>query len=393
MDMKDVAAISYEKSFNKKWWESKRSSALKGSGVGKALDEWQKNCKKPIPQMIQRELEAAESTCAALRKALKGALAKCGDKQKETVAGCKKYLQLVNDFSSDVADRAKKIGNDMTSMSVALEGFATKIVPTATKRVNDAAASLPERRKKIQPWLALAAKPMTDKEKETLLKTVEDEQKALAAVLEDIGAGGEIVKKGLEVLEKTLAECRKQPQFRPALAKHAKTVAVFQDVWDIRYNDCQDVQNEVLEVFVALTKTATSDGAAEAMKEKAKVLKVSPQFMSLGENLTMCKEWVAAIVEFQKNPQGLTDQQWDKVEFIERELKAAVTTSKGNLRIMERWYKPVPQLYAAWKSNPTVADNYRKAATLYQEYKAAFEKFQKLAPAVQAALDKLYEQR
>ena len=43
MKKKDVASISYKTAFNKTWWESKRSSKVKGCGVGNALDRWQKN--------------------------------------------------------------------------------------------------------------------------------------------------------------------------------------------------------------------------------------------------------------------------------------------------------------------------------------------------------------
>jgi hypothetical protein len=51
MDKQEVAAITIAKSFNKKWWESKRSSKAKGSGVGKALDGWQQTCKKAPESM------------------------------------------------------------------------------------------------------------------------------------------------------------------------------------------------------------------------------------------------------------------------------------------------------------------------------------------------------
>lgn len=87
------------KKFTRKEWEDNASSACKGSGVGKALDLWQKNCTKSISEMTEPELDKAMMTAKALASAFGVAEKKCDPKaQKETIAGIGKYEEIVKDF-------------------------------------------------------------------------------------------------------------------------------------------------------------------------------------------------------------------------------------------------------------------------------------------------------
>lgn len=107
----DIASIKLgSAAFTKKWWEDNRSFFARGSGVGKALDLWQKTCKKKIDQMSPDELQTATGTCDTLRSALLTAKKKVGGKDKATTKACEAYLKVVDDFANDVSALLKKSG-------------------------------------------------------------------------------------------------------------------------------------------------------------------------------------------------------------------------------------------------------------------------------------------
>lgn len=87
------------KLFTKKEWEDNRSSAAKGSGVGKALDAWNAKCPNNLQTITLKEIADAFTTATALDKALDVARKKCDPKaQKETIAGIDAYKTVVADY-------------------------------------------------------------------------------------------------------------------------------------------------------------------------------------------------------------------------------------------------------------------------------------------------------
>ncbi len=84
------------KTFSRKEWEDNRSTAAKGSGVGKALDAWKAKCSYDMQAITVQEIADAYSAASALDKALDVALKKCDPKaQKETIAGIGAYKDVV----------------------------------------------------------------------------------------------------------------------------------------------------------------------------------------------------------------------------------------------------------------------------------------------------------
>jgi hypothetical protein len=87
------------KTFTKKEWQDNRSSVAKGSGVGKALDAWQKDCPSKINSLDKAGVATAFKTAKALDAALTVAEKKCNPKQqKETIAGIKAYKDKVEEY-------------------------------------------------------------------------------------------------------------------------------------------------------------------------------------------------------------------------------------------------------------------------------------------------------
>jgi hypothetical protein len=84
------------KLFTKKEWQDNRSTAAKGSGVGKALDVWQAKCTFNLKNATVKEIADAFAAASALDKALDVARKMCDPKaQKETIAGIDAYKDVV----------------------------------------------------------------------------------------------------------------------------------------------------------------------------------------------------------------------------------------------------------------------------------------------------------
>ncbi|QDU41049.1 hypothetical protein Mal4_54140 [Maioricimonas rarisocia] len=102
------------KKFTKKEWQDNRSRACAGSGVGKALDKWQKDCPAKISEMDAGQVTKAMMTAKALAAALQVAAKKCDKKkQKETLAGIARYEAIVSRYQTllkqaDVALKKRK---------------------------------------------------------------------------------------------------------------------------------------------------------------------------------------------------------------------------------------------------------------------------------------------
>lgn len=65
------------KAMTKKEWQDNRSRACHGSGVGKALDQWQKSCPSKIGTLNLVQIKQAEQVCKLLKTALDTAAKKC----------------------------------------------------------------------------------------------------------------------------------------------------------------------------------------------------------------------------------------------------------------------------------------------------------------------------
>lgn len=104
MDRKDLAQIKLgSPAFTSKWWKDKRADATKGSGVAKALDDWQKACPKdpgkmPSPAAAEAASKAAKALIAAMTKAK----AKSA-KDKDNAEACGLYVKLATDYLGKIS--------------------------------------------------------------------------------------------------------------------------------------------------------------------------------------------------------------------------------------------------------------------------------------------------
>ncbi len=111
------------KLMTKKEWQDNRSSVAKGSGVGKALDAWQKHCDFNINSMTTDKLKAASQAANVLMSALDVAEKKCDKKkQKETIDGIKKYRTIAKNYQKCLKDFAPSLAKRM-KFTKEVDGF------------------------------------------------------------------------------------------------------------------------------------------------------------------------------------------------------------------------------------------------------------------------------
>ena len=109
MDKKTVASISFAKSFNKKWWDSNRSSKIKGTGTGALLDVWAKACPPAVEKMSGDQIKSAKAACEKLETSFHNAAKMCGKTEQDDADGIKKLLGLLETYQHLLGEREKAI--------------------------------------------------------------------------------------------------------------------------------------------------------------------------------------------------------------------------------------------------------------------------------------------
>lgn len=98
------------KKMTKKEWQDNRDMVCKGSGVGKALDAWQKNCPDDFNGATADIVKKATAANKALLDALVVAEKKCDKtRHKDMIAGISKYRLVATNYGKCIDDAAKKV--------------------------------------------------------------------------------------------------------------------------------------------------------------------------------------------------------------------------------------------------------------------------------------------
>jgi len=112
------------KHLTKKEWQDNRSRACKGSGVGKALDQWQASCPNQINDLDKAGIAKAYKTTEAMAKALNVAEGKCNKTiQKETIAGINAYKAKVEEYQGMLKTALKMVTKREALIASILKGF------------------------------------------------------------------------------------------------------------------------------------------------------------------------------------------------------------------------------------------------------------------------------
>jgi hypothetical protein len=379
MDMKDVAAISLELSFNKKWWESKRAIAAKGSGTGKALDEWQKNCKKPIDQMSCKEVQAAEDTCALLCKCLKVAISKCKDKQKETLEGCKKYLKLVDKFETDLAARSKQLSNALAGVIVALENYRTKVLAPATQILSKLVGALPQKRKIVELLQTRAVKVKEPQEREVVVKQIATEADILTRLEKQINDASNStgVSAALKKLAPVIAVARKDPRFRAALVQFQKD----QDTFDMLMTKGGDEALNLRNELNLIEPCKTNEAAVHEMQEMVKALQ-NPVISGLDDLVADWKLNAESLQEAMSDPSAIPPENWDLIDKWEDSLREEAVQLGSAYTAAERSWKNAQAYAKPFLKDEKIVGLLKEAQKLYAPIKKHWDEYCKVTPPI-----------
>ncbi len=91
------------KEFTKKEWQNARISKCKGSGVGKALDAFQKKCSFNLRDMERKDCLEAMKTVNAVKTALDVAKKKCGKDDTLMLKGIEAYIAPLDRYKKALA--------------------------------------------------------------------------------------------------------------------------------------------------------------------------------------------------------------------------------------------------------------------------------------------------
>lgn len=98
------------KKMTKKEWQDNRDMVCKGSGVGKALEAWQKNCPNDFNGATADEAKKAKAANKALLDALAVAEKKCDRfRHKDMINGISKYRLVATNYGKCIDDAFKNI--------------------------------------------------------------------------------------------------------------------------------------------------------------------------------------------------------------------------------------------------------------------------------------------
>jgi hypothetical protein len=393
MNKNDIKSISYKTAFNSKWWEARRSSEVKNSGVGKALDLWQKNCTKPADQMSFAQVQAAEETCQALHKALKAAIAMCGKFQAETKEACQKYMGLVSAFEDELAKRSKTVTNEIAQIMEVFRDLQKNKLPNATKAVGTVASSLSQHQEQLKKLQKQASQTLNETEKANLAKAVQQGQTAVEELQKALYDANKAIDRAVSDQGDKINSARRDSRFRPAIAEYQKDLDKYDSAYSKVLEDTQAVAAEYESILHLVDKAMTSDASLKRMASYRELVVENTLREGIKVAMDNFKKNAPMIVGFLKDPASMTQDQWDQVNDIEDTLAGDGNALKQLKAATERALKLAAPLAKKWKDVSDIQTMFKEIFDVYTKDKKAIEDFFKVAPALKKNIDQLNAQR
>ena len=152
------------KLFTKKEWQDNRDPALKASGVGAALDLWQRHCPKAVGALDEAGCSQAMKVCLTLLVALKKAEDKCKTPALENdKKGIGEYRKIVQKYQSHLKLATDGVGKLRRTMFDRITKNLTSVYEAITKdaRLKEIAAAAAKKAlcpKEFDAWLLWKSK-------------------------------------------------------------------------------------------------------------------------------------------------------------------------------------------------------------------------------------------
>jgi hypothetical protein len=367
MDKKEVAALSLQRSFNKKWWDKHRSFKIRGSGTGEALADWQQHCPEDVAQLKDpADVIKAESTCEALRKTLKVASGKCDKSDEEMLAAIKKMQKLIDEYELSLLNLKKAQTNKYTELNKSLQEIIDAArhflleLPALAKSVNVIQEEVERIEERVEH-----VEQMDKSDKKALLLDIATEQKQLKGIDERLATMAKDMKNLETPHRNAIFDASKDAKFRPTLEKFRTGTAEFDRGHAEIYDLATDMAGRLGRAKLALEKGETVEGVIEEINKMLVVLEgaVVGHFR---ETLDVMKERTPKVMEFAKDPKSLTPRNWQDLALWEDDAKGAVDKNPTTSRMLDGLLRDIKKYGDKYGRNPKVKPLINQAIGLYQ---------------------------
>ncbi len=391
MNKTDVAAITIKKSFNKKWWDSKRTLKVRGSGTGEALEEWKKQCPEDVAALKDpADVEKAEATCEKVRKTLKTALSKAGDDE-HMVAGIKKMMKLIDEYEVELLNQKKAQTNKYAELNSNLQD-----VIDLTRQLRQAlpqqANTIKDVRKRVEEYEEAAdmVELLDESGKQKLLREITDDEGEIDKVDKAVSNMALAVKKADGKYREDVYTASKDAKFRPTLERYRKGTAEFDAEHSEVYDGVTELRRRLSTVKLIVEKGETVEGAIEELK-KLETIMGSMEIAHFRETVEIMKERTPTIMEWSKNPSAMTDKNWERAALWEDDAKGAMDKVPTTTRTLENAKRDLQRYARKYGENTDVKRLLATITKLYNEAIADRGKMLKFSPPYRKQLESLLE--
>lgn len=314
MDKKTLSTISISKSFNKKWWDSNRSSKIKGTGTGALLDAWQKATATPVEKMSAAQIKAAQDASAKLDDSLNKARKLCGKAEKDDQDGIDKMLGLLEVYSGMLIERSTVLAK------------RAEVLKELTNTYNEQKPVMGQIAKEMGE-LREELKRLEERAKEDLSEV---EKNRLITDLKKVATGGDELAKRLEKSslppknaqrskEGDLKEARADKGFAAAIKQFDVALNGFDEISDQLHDEIKMLETDVTEAIKDAEGTETIDTTLKSL-ERYQMSLGAPTFQSWGDLVDKARVWLPKIIDAKKNPTKLSPKDWEDFVGLEKEI-------------------------------------------------------------------------
>ena len=348
MDRKTVGEISIQKAFNKKWWDSNRSSKIKGTGTGALLDTWKKTYSDTPGGFSTAEIAATRKAGEPLKKSLLEAQKLCGTSQPDDLAGIKKMIGLLETYESLLEDREKTI----KSLSDLL-GQSISAYNDAKPGLLEAGKDLAEVDKRIKSAAEALEKPLDGNQKQDLGRLLgvidSDLEKLLGRIGQVMGKPNDIDSKAKGAFE----GARKDKGMRPNFERYDAMKAGFFEIGDRLYQQVQSRIVDVKEMIADVSDSSTIETTVKMLNEFTEIVKsgTCDEFVYI---LDQAKDWLPRLIVAKRQPETVNQETIRGLMLLEEIL---VQSTRMALTIdgqIARMAKQSTKAASRFKQDPTV---------------------------------------
>ncbi len=357
MDKKAVAEISLQKAFNKKWWDSNRSSKIKGTGTGALLDSWKKACPQAVEKLSQTQIETARKASVAVNKSLLAAQKMCGKSEQDDLTGIKKMLGLLGTYGELLDEREKAI----KALATNLDNICT-VYTNAKPELARIAQETGAVHDRVVSAEKESAKNLSETDKKKLLETLKAIETDLGKLEKAAEKVGLAAKNAEEPFKKSFKAAREDKGLRPAFARYDTLTKGFDEISDRLHDQIKGINLDLVELIKDVSGSQTIDTTLKVLDNQENYLD-SPTYMVYVDIVDKARVWLPRIVNARKNPEQVSQKEWSDYAGLQGEIESAARQMSSVDAQLGRVLKMSMKATARFKDDQRV-EAYMKRITL-----------------------------